>query len=83
MGCPYHCCYCTYPVLEGPHYRPREPEAVIADMERLWQDQGVDTVFFTDSVFNDVQGTLLESSRGFGAARPADALGRLSVAAWP
>ncbi|MFC1761997.1 lipid biosynthesis B12-binding/radical SAM protein [Planctomycetota bacterium] len=58
-GCPYHCCYCTYPVLEGSQYRAREAEAVVADMERLWQDHGVDTVFFTDSVFNDVQGHYL------------------------
>jgi radical SAM superfamily enzyme YgiQ (UPF0313 family) len=58
-GCPYHCCYCTYPVLEGPQYRPRPAEAVVGDMERLWRDHAVDTVFFTDSVFNDVQGHYL------------------------
>lgn len=58
-GCPYHCCYCTYPVLEGPQYRARPAEAVVGDMERLWRDHGVDTVFFTDSVFNDVQGHYL------------------------
>jgi len=58
-GCPYHCCYCTYPVLEGPQYRTRPAEAVVEVMERLWRDHDVDTVFFTDSVFNDVQGHYL------------------------
>jgi len=58
-GCPYHCCYCTYPDLEGPMPRSRPVEAVIADLERLQRDFHVDTVFFVDSVFNDSQGQYL------------------------
>ncbi len=59
-GCSYHCCYCTYPGLEGPCFRPRPVEAVVADMERLKRDFQVDTVFFADSVFNDPAGHYLE-----------------------
>jgi radical SAM superfamily enzyme YgiQ (UPF0313 family) len=58
-GCPYHCCYCTYPDLEGTTFRPRPIEAVIDDMERLKRDFHVDTVFLVDSVFNDAQGKYL------------------------
>ena len=59
-GCSYHCCYCTYPGLEGPCFRPRPTEAVVTDMERLKRDFQVDTVFFADSVFNDPAGHYLE-----------------------
>ncbi|MBN1506046.1 MAG: radical SAM protein [Sedimentisphaerales bacterium] len=58
-GCPYHCCYCTYPDLEGTTFRPRPVEAVIADMERLKRDFHVDTLFLVDSVFNDPRGKYL------------------------
>jgi radical SAM superfamily enzyme YgiQ (UPF0313 family) len=59
-GCPYHCCYCTYPKLEGTAFRPRPVEAVLADLERLKRDFQVDTVFFVDSVFNDPSGQYLQ-----------------------
>lgn len=58
-GCPYNCSYCVYPSLEGRGFRFREPEAVIDDLERL-AGYNVDTVFFTDSVFNDHDGHYLE-----------------------
>jgi len=59
-GCPYHCCYCTYPELEGTTFRSRPIEAVVADLERLKRDFQVDTVFFVDSVFNDPQDQYLQ-----------------------
>jgi radical SAM superfamily enzyme YgiQ (UPF0313 family) len=59
-GCPYHCCYCTYPDLEGAQFRARDIEAVLADLERLKCDFHVDTVFFVDSIFNDPQGQYLQ-----------------------
>ncbi len=59
-GCPYRCCYCSYPDLEGRRFRPRPVEAIIADIERLKCDFGVDTIFFVDSIFNDPQGHYLE-----------------------
>jgi radical SAM superfamily enzyme YgiQ (UPF0313 family) len=59
-GCPYNCSYCIYPSLEGKRFRFREPEAVINDLERLQAMYNVDTVFFTDSVFNDPDDHYLE-----------------------
>ncbi len=59
-GCPYHCCYCTYPDLEGTQFRARDIEAVLADLERLKHEFHVDTVFFVDSIFNDPQGQYLQ-----------------------
>jgi radical SAM superfamily enzyme YgiQ (UPF0313 family) len=59
-GCPYNCSYCVYPSLEGRIFRFREQEAVIDDLERLQTMYNVDTVFFTDSVFNDPENNYLE-----------------------
>jgi radical SAM superfamily enzyme YgiQ (UPF0313 family) len=66
-GCPYHCCYCTYPDLEGAQFRARDVEAVLADLERLRRDFHVDTVFFVDSVFNDPQGQYLQLAEAMAA----------------
>jgi radical SAM superfamily enzyme YgiQ (UPF0313 family) len=59
-GCPYHCIYCTYPYLEGRRLRLRDPKAVVNDIEELQREYGVDTIFFTDSVFNDSEGNYLQ-----------------------
>jgi lipid biosynthesis B12-binding/radical SAM protein len=59
-GCPYNCSYCVYPNLEGKGFRFREPGAVIDDLKQLQDRYRVDTVFFTDSVFNDPDGHYLE-----------------------
>jgi lipid biosynthesis B12-binding/radical SAM protein len=58
-GCPHDCAYCTYPMLEGNRYLWREPGLVVDDLEHLKKDHQVDTVFFTDSVFNDGAGLYL------------------------
>lgn len=50
-GCPLHCCYCTYPLIEGRRSRFRSPQAVVAEMRRL-ADAGVHYTFIVDSVFN-------------------------------
>jgi radical SAM superfamily enzyme YgiQ (UPF0313 family) len=50
-GCALHCCYCTYPLLEGRSYRRRTAVAVVDELERLEQ-AGAKYVFFVDSVFN-------------------------------
>lgn len=52
-GCPYACTYCTYSTIEGNAYKPREPESVVEDILKLKTDYHIDTIFFTDSVFND------------------------------
>ncbi len=59
-GCPYQCSYCSYPHLEGRQFRVRDPRQVVAELKQLKKDHGADSVFFTDSVFNDPQGHYLE-----------------------
>lgn len=59
-GCENRCTYCSYPSIEGGRIRPREPEAVAEEVAQLHATHGVDTVFFTDSVFNDRSGHYLE-----------------------
>ena len=59
-GCPYNCLYCTYPQLEGAQLRTRGPEAVVDDIERMKKSYGINTIFFTDSVFNDATGHFLK-----------------------
>ena len=59
-GCPQNCLYCTYPDLEGARLRTREPEEVVDSIERIKKLYGVNTIFFTDSVFNDDTGHYLK-----------------------
>lgn len=59
-GCPHTCNYCSYPLIEGRVFRPQEPEFVAENLIRMKKDFGVDSVFFTDSVFNDSKGHYLE-----------------------
>ena len=59
-GCPYGCAYCTYPAIEGHTIRHRPPDDVADEMEKLKTDYGVDTFYFTDSVFNDEEGGYLK-----------------------
>ncbi|MFT3830654.1 MAG: lipid biosynthesis B12-binding/radical SAM protein [Opitutaceae bacterium] len=50
-GCPLHCCYCTYPLIEGKRSRFLGGEEVVTEMRRL-KALGVKFVFIVDSVFN-------------------------------
>ena len=50
-GCPLHCCYCTYPLIEGSRSRYLGAEEVVEEMRRL-AALGVKYVFIVDSVFN-------------------------------
>lgn len=59
-GCPYNCLYCTYPGLEGTLLRTRSPEEVVDDIELIKKAYGVNSIFFTDSVFNDASGHYLK-----------------------
>ncbi len=62
-GCTHKCVYCSYPVLEGPVVRCRDPKAVVDDVEILIKRHKAEHIFFTDSVFNDDQGQYLEVVR--------------------
>lgn len=59
-GCAKCCLYCTYPALEGPRIRAREPGEVLEDIERLTRAVSFKELFFTDAVFNDAAGKWLE-----------------------
>ncbi|MGZ5544666.1 MAG: lipid biosynthesis B12-binding/radical SAM protein [Limisphaerales bacterium] len=50
-GCAQHCCYCTYPLLEGRQHRYRPAADVTAELREL-QSRGAKYVFIVDSVFN-------------------------------
>jgi len=51
-GCPYHCIYCTYPLIEGHTVRTLDPGQIVKTLSDLYFNKGIDYVFFTDSVFN-------------------------------
>ena len=50
-GCPFTCCYCTYPLIEGAGMRLRDPETVAEEAAGL-EEQGARYFFIVDSVFN-------------------------------
>ncbi len=51
-GCAFRCEYCTYPDLEGRHFRCRDPQRVLLDFQDAASQPGVEHVFVVDSVFN-------------------------------
>ena len=58
-GCPHGCIYCSYPTLEGNRFRCRDARSVVDDLERIKSEHGVESFFFTDSIFNDSDGHYL------------------------
>jgi radical SAM superfamily enzyme YgiQ (UPF0313 family) len=54
-GCAHHCCYCTYPVIEGHRHRPRSADRVADEFERAGQ-AGARYIFLVDSIFNSSPG---------------------------
>lgn len=50
-GCPFTCCYCTYPIIEGATIRYRPATAVVDEIATL-HDRGATYLFIVDSVFN-------------------------------
>jgi radical SAM superfamily enzyme YgiQ (UPF0313 family) len=51
-GCPLHCEYCTYPLIEGARSRMRDPARVADEFVQICARPGVEHVFIVDSVFN-------------------------------
>ncbi len=66
-GCPFECAYCTYPIIEGRHYRLLSPEAVV-DAVRALARQGVRDVEFVDNVFNSPYEHALAICQGIARA---------------
>ncbi|MGD0410709.1 MAG: lipid biosynthesis B12-binding/radical SAM protein [Verrucomicrobiota bacterium] len=50
-GCACHCCYCTYPLIEGKHHRHHSADGVADEFAQL-QRLGAHYAFVVDSVFN-------------------------------
>ena len=56
-GCPYSCPYCLTPVMQelyrgkGSYHREKSAERMIAEVEKLIHDRGVDYIRFTDETF--------------------------------
>lgn len=51
-GCPLHCTYCVYPLLEGRRFRLRSPASVVDEMEQAMHRWGADRFTFVDNIFN-------------------------------
>lgn len=51
-GCPYNCIYCSYPIIDGRKVRTFDPERIVRELAVAKEKNGIDYVFFTDSVFN-------------------------------
>lgn len=51
-GCPYHCIYCTYPLIEGKKVRTLDIDRIIHTMKDLYFNKNITYLFFTDSIFN-------------------------------
>jgi radical SAM superfamily enzyme YgiQ (UPF0313 family) len=51
-GCPFTCCYCTYPLLEGNRTRVRPIPDIISELRELVDRYGVNYVYFVDDIFN-------------------------------
>jgi len=51
-GCPYHCIYCSYPLVDGRRVRTLDARMVVKNIEELYFSKGVSYLFFTDSIFN-------------------------------
>jgi radical SAM superfamily enzyme YgiQ (UPF0313 family) len=68
-GCPHHCIYCTYPILEGNRLRLRPAAAVADDIEFLYRTFGKRDFFITDSTFNADERHMEEVCRTFISRR--------------
>jgi len=51
-GCVFKCDYCTYPLLEGNHFRTRSATDVADEIESLQREYGPHPIFFVDSILN-------------------------------
>ena len=51
-GCAFRCAYCTYPYLQGNSCRLRSPKKIVDEIENLKHSQGIESIFFADTIFN-------------------------------
>ncbi len=55
-GCYHKCIYCTYPMIEGRHYRFRKVKDIVEEICQALARLGNVTFEFVDSTFNDPPG---------------------------
>lgn len=52
-GCPYSCSYCIWPqLMDANQYRPRQPEAMLDEIEFCFDKYNYKSVYFDDDTFN-------------------------------
>jgi radical SAM superfamily enzyme YgiQ (UPF0313 family) len=68
-GCPHHCLYCTYPLLEGHLLRRRPPETVAEEIAALQAQHPRAEFFIVDSAFNADEEHLAAVCRAIVARR--------------
>ncbi|MCK5064928.1 MAG: cobalamin-dependent protein [Candidatus Fermentibacteraceae bacterium] len=51
-GCALSCTYCVYNRIEGHHYRLRDPEGIVDEIEDIVENCKPSVIEFTDSTFN-------------------------------
>lgn len=61
-GCPFKCHFCLWPqvIYQGNHYRVREIEDVMNEMEYLVKEKGFKSIYFDDDTFNIGKKRMLE-----------------------
>jgi len=55
-GCAHNCIYCTYPVIEGKHFRIRTATDIVDEIQSVIEKLGDVFFEFVDSTFNDPAG---------------------------
>ncbi|MFA5196370.1 MAG: radical SAM protein, partial [Bacteroidales bacterium] len=55
-GCCHQCIYCTYPLIEGKHFRIRRPDEIAEEIKHVSESLGDVYFEFVDSTFNDPAG---------------------------
>jgi radical SAM superfamily enzyme YgiQ (UPF0313 family) len=66
-GCPYRCTFCLWPgTMVGRDFRARRPEAVVAEMEHLVREHGVDDIYFDDDTMTIDRARMMEICRLIG-----------------
>lgn len=51
-GCPFKCCYCTYPNIDGGQLRIRHPSDIADEIEEIRYKYNTSHLFFVDDIFN-------------------------------
>lgn len=51
FGCPYHCTFCSEPILNN-RFRRHEAERAVDEMQHLKEEYGVEALFIYDDVFS-------------------------------